>query len=321
MKSIPAAAIHCRLMDAIIRRRGSGDATLVRMSNSFVDCFERSRCAFGLFPVRNRRRRDLNELALACLLCLFAPSAFGATWTVRSQPIRPVNGSPVFFQVKAPVALETLTGTWLGHEIPFSFDQSTKTWFALAGVSFETKPGKYDLQLKGERHGVETALAFTRKVSIAAAHYPKIRAKLTVEGKFTEPSPEQVKHIEEDAKTKQDYLNRITPEREWSGNFAAPAEAENSDVFGSQRIFNDKAQRPHLGLDYRVPTGTPVAAMNAGTVLLARPLYFEGNCVVIDHGQGLLTLYLHLSEFKVTEGEKVKRGQEVGRALISTRRA
>jgi len=52
--------------------------------------------------------------------------------------------------------------------------------------------------------------------------------------------------------------------------------------------------------------------MNDGTVLLARPLYFEGNFVVIDHGQGLLTLYLHLSEFKVKEGDPVKRGQVVG---------
>jgi murein DD-endopeptidase MepM/ murein hydrolase activator NlpD len=52
--------------------------------------------------------------------------------------------------------------------------------------------------------------------------------------------------------------------------------------------------------------------MNDGTVLLARPLYFEGNFVVLDHGQGLLTLYLHLSEFKVKEGDQVKRGQIVG---------
>jgi len=52
--------------------------------------------------------------------------------------------------------------------------------------------------------------------------------------------------------------------------------------------------------------------MNDGTVLLARPLYFEGNCVVIDHGQGLLTLYLHLSEFKVKEGDQIKRGEVVG---------
>jgi murein DD-endopeptidase MepM/ murein hydrolase activator NlpD len=136
--------------------------------------------------------------------------------------------------------------------------------------------------------------------------------QLAVEKKFTEPDPEQQKQIAEGVKIKEDYLGRVTPEREWDGNFAAPVQAENSDVYGSQRIFNGVAQRPHFGLDYRVHTGTPVAAMNDGTVLLARFLYFEGNCVVIDHGQGLLSLYFHLSEIKVREGDPVKRGDIIG---------
>jgi murein DD-endopeptidase MepM/ murein hydrolase activator NlpD len=136
--------------------------------------------------------------------------------------------------------------------------------------------------------------------------------ELTVEKKFTEPSAEQQQQIAEGVKTKDEYLDRVTADRQWDGKFTAPAEAAISDVFGSQRIFNGKAQRPHYGLDFRVPTGTPVRAMNRGTVLLARFLYFEGNCVVIDHGQGLLTLYLHLSEFKVKEGDSVKGGQEIG---------
>jgi murein DD-endopeptidase MepM/ murein hydrolase activator NlpD len=77
-------------------------------------------------------------------------------------------------------------------------------------------------------------------------------------------------------------------------------------------VFNGATKSVHQGLDYRVPPGTPITAVNRGTVILARPLYFEGNCVVIDHGQGLLTLYLHLSELKVKEGDKVERGTEVG---------
>lgn len=194
----------------------------------------------------------------------------------------------------------------------FTFDRKSKMWFVLGGVTFETKPGKYALELHGERKTGTAPLSFSRKFAVAAASYPKIRAKLTVGGKFTEPSPEQLKQIEEDTKTKQEYLGRVTPEREWSGDFRAPVQAETSDVYGSQRIFNGKAERPHWGLDYRVPTGTPVAAMNEGTILLARPLYFEGNCVVIDHGQGLLTLYFHLSELRVKEGDSVKRGQEIG---------
>lgn len=249
------------------------------------------------------------------LLSAGPTSAYAATWSVRAQPTRLVNGSPVLFQVKSPVRLEALKGTWIGHEFSFSLDKKTKTWFALAGVSMETAPGSYALELSGETAAGKTPpqqLSFARNFAVARGKYPKIEVKLSVESKFTEPTPEQQKQIEEAQQIKKDYLNRITSAREWSGSFSAPAEAAISDVFGSERIFNGKTSSPHLGLDFRVPSGTPVAAMNDGTVLLARPLYFEGDLVAIDHGQGLLTLYMHLSEFKVKEGEQVKRGQIVG---------
>jgi murein DD-endopeptidase MepM/ murein hydrolase activator NlpD len=235
-----------------------------------------------------------------------------ASWTVRTEPVRLLNGAPVLFQVKAATKLESLTGTWLGHQLAFSYDATTRTWFALGGVSIETNPGKYPLALNGVRSAGKSAITFTRQLAVARAKYPQIKVELTVEKKFTEPTPEQLEQIAEGVKIKNDYLNRVTPEREWSGKFVAPADAPISDVFGSQRIFNGKAQSPHQGLDFRVPTGTPVDAMNDGTVLLARPLYYEGNFIVIDHGQGFLTLYMHLSEFKVREGEEVKRGQEIG---------
>jgi len=238
--------------------------------------------------------------------------ASAATWTVRAQPARLVNGGPVLFVVKPPAKVESVTGTWLGHQLTFSYDASTKTWFALAGVSIETNPGKYVLELSAQRAATKALSTVTHTLAVARAHYPQIKVELTVEKKFTEPTPEQQEQIAEGVKVKQDYLSRVTPTREWDGNFTAPADATISDVFGSQRIFNGKANSPHLGLDFRVPTGTPVAAMNAGIVLLARFLYYEGGFVVIDHGQGFLTLYLHLSEFKVKEGDQVKRGQIIG---------
>jgi len=253
-------------------------------------------------------------IAILALLASISPVS-AANWSVQKQPARLVNGAPVLFVVKPPVPLESLSGTWLGHEILFSFDATSRMWFALAGVSIETAPGSYALALTGEtRSGKESGkqIEFTRKFAVARAKYPKIKVALSVEGKFTEPNPEQQKQIEEAQQVKKDYLNRVTPEREWSGTFKTPADAAISDVFGSQRVFNGKTSSPHLGLDFRVPSGTPVAAMNDGTVLLARPLYFEGNFVVLDHGQGLLTLYMHLSEFKVKEGDRVKRGQEIG---------
>jgi len=263
---------------------------------------------------RRTHRRVALVLSICTIFSCTALPASAANWTATAQPAPLVNGGPVLFQVKAPATLESLTGTWLGHQVPFSFDKATKTWFALAGISLETAPGSYSLDLIGERPATAATpkVSFSRKFAVTRAKYPKTEVKLTVQGKFTEPSPQQQEQIAEGVKIKEDYLNRVTPAREWDGKFTAPADAAISDVFGSQRIFNGKAQRPHLGLDFRVPSGTPVAAMNDGTVLLARFLYFEGNCVVIDHGQGLLTLYFHLSEFKVKEGDTVKRGQEIG---------
>lgn len=253
----------------------------------------------------------VGNILLAFVFLAALRSWAATTWIVRAEPAKLVNGSPVLFQVKPPAKLDSLSGSWLGHQFPFTYDAATKSWFALGGVSFNTEPGTYTLELTGQPTS-GSALHWKRTFPVAAGVYPKIKVELAVEKKFTEPNPEQLQQAEESKKIKQDYLSRVTQDREWDGAFAAPADAAISDVYGSQRIFNGKAQREHQGLDYRVPTGTPVAAMNQGTVLLARFLYFEGNCVVIDHGQGLLTLYFHLSEIKVKEGDAVQTGQIIG---------
>ena len=213
------------------------------------------------------------------------------------------------FQVRPPARLTGLSAKWLEHEVSFSYDAATKAWYGIAGVSLETRPGNYDLELKGTTsRGSE--ISFSRKITVRRAKYPSVA--VTVAKRYTEPSPEQVERIRQDKTVKQDAFRHTDPEREWSGKFRPPVDASVSDVFGTRRTFNGKVQSMHQGLDYAVPQGTPVAALNAGTVLLASPLYFEGNCVVLDHGQGLLTLYLHLSEIEVKQGERVERGQEIG---------
>ena len=153
-------------------------------------------------------------------------------------------------------------------------------------------------------------MSFIRKITVRLANYPSIA--VTVAKRYTEPSPDQLQRIHEDKTVKQEVFGHTDAEREWSGNFRAPVNAPISDIFGTRRMFNGKVQSMHQGLDYAVPSGTPVSVLNAGTVLLAGPLYFEGNCVVLDHGQGLQTLYLHLSEIKVKPGDRVERGQELG---------
>jgi murein DD-endopeptidase MepM/ murein hydrolase activator NlpD len=210
--------------------------------------------------------------------------------------------------VTTPATLNSLTGTWLGHDLVFDHSAG-KNWFALAGVSLETKPGKYPLKLEGATAKGEK-VQFERTLLVTAAKYPTV--KLTVSKEFTAPSPEQQEKIKADQELKHDVFSRISPEREWSGSFAPPVNAQTSDPFGTRRIFNGVTKSVHQGLDYRVGPDTQVSSVNRGTVILARPLYFEGNCVVIDHGQGLLSLYMHLSELKVKEGQQVERGTPIG---------
>jgi len=231
------------------------------------------------------------------------------SWTIRRQPAQLVNGAPVVIEVVPPVRLTALSAKWLEHQVLFSYDAATKAWYGIAGVSLETRPGTYTLDLKGTTSR-STEIAFSQNITVRAAKYPSIA--VSVAKRFTEPSKEQLERIHQDKAVKQDVFQHTDPEREWSGKFRAPVDVPISDVFGTRRTFNGKVQSMHQGLDYAAPTGTPVSAVNSGTVLLAGPLYFEGNCVVLDHGQGLLTLYLHLSEIKVKQGEQIERGQELG---------
>ena len=247
-------------------------------------------------------------LILIALLSFFAGAANAAPrWTVTYQPTRVVNGTPIMFCVTTPKPGRALSGKWLDHEIVFAFDTTKKAWFGFAGASLETKPGAYLLELRAEMN-TGPALAYKQEIKVQRQRYPRVIV-LKVPQKFTAPDPEQMRVIDHDKQVKAEAFKALTPDREWKGAFQRPVTAEISDVFGVQRVFNGAVQSTHQGLDFRVPTGTPVSAVNAGTVILARPLYFEGNCIVLDHGQGLLTLYLHLSEFRVKEGDQVAKGQ------------
>jgi len=269
-----------------------------------------------------QRHFDSVALLALALLALTANSAASpplpstaSHWTVVIQPARLVNGTPLLFRVTVPKPVHALSANWLGHEIEFTFDATHKSWFALAGVSLETKPGTYPLQLHAETSSEQSAPetpSFEKQVRIERQRYP--RAVLKVPPRYTAPSPEEQQEIEKDKATKDEAFKTLSPDREWKGSFAPPVNATISDVFGVERVFNGSVQSTHQGLDFRVPSGTSVGAVNSGRIILARPLFFEGNCVVIDHGQGLLTLYLHLSKFSVQEGDEIKKGQEIGRS-------
>ena len=236
------------------------------------------------------------------------PSPRSQAMTVSALPQHLVNGGPVFFRVKTSTPLRSLKGNWLGHEIVFDQGEGN-SWFLLAAVSLGTAPGPVPLTLQGTTETGST-IELRHEFAVGKAKYPVVH--LSVSKQFTEPNPQQQATIKQDQEIKHKTFSEVSTERQWSGRFLAPVDAPVSDVFGTRRVFNGATKSVHQGLDYRVPAATPVNAINSGTVILAQPLYFEGNCVTIDHGQGLLSLYLHLSELKVKEGDHVERNQEIG---------
>jgi murein DD-endopeptidase MepM/ murein hydrolase activator NlpD len=227
-------------------------------------------------------------------------------WSAEWEPAKLVNGSPVLFRVTAPLQLSELQGNFLGQEFSFRSSKACHCWYALAGVSLTTKPGTYTLRVAGTgAGGTETAMSYLVRVS--AAHYPFSTIK--VAPAFVEPPKEVQPVVVAADMAKKQAFAATDPNPLWAGPFQRPTETETSGIFGTSRIYNGVKKSQHLGLDFRAGTGTPVHATNAGTVILARPLYFEGNCVMLDHGQGLMTVYMHLSEFKVKEGDMVAAGQ------------
>lgn len=247
-------------------------------------------------------------------LCAFDVSAAkakgkAADFSVRWQPARPVNGSPIVFRVTSLERLKSLSGKWLEHEVFFSSDSRGQVWYGIGGASLETHSGHYPLQLKGAT-GSGKEIRLQRQIVVGKGKYHSIVA--SVPKQYTEPNAEQLHKIDQDKALKERVFSGMTPEREWAGDFRPPVKAPISDVFGTSRTFNGRVQSVHQGLDYAVPEGTPVAALNRGTVVLAQPLFFEGNCVVLDHGQGLLTLYMHLSKIEVKAGDHIASGQKIG---------
>jgi murein DD-endopeptidase MepM/ murein hydrolase activator NlpD len=224
-------------------------------------------------------------------------------------------GSPELIRVAAS-ADATLEGEWLGQKLAFFWSQDRQAWYALAGADVETAVGASSLRIAATLKGTGgstpglSQIDLSRSIEIRAAHYRT--GTLTVSPKFVAPPPEESARIKAEVELKQKVFAASAPQPLWSGDFRAPVHAAPTDSFGTRRTFNGQLASVHKGMDFRAATGTVVRAGNSGVVVLAQPLYFEGNCVVIDHGLGLYTISMHLSRIDVREGQHVSTGERVG---------
>jgi murein DD-endopeptidase MepM/ murein hydrolase activator NlpD len=245
-------------------------------------------------------------VSAALVSALPARAQSGAEVTIT--PAAVVAGSPELISVHEP-ASATVSGEWLGHTLQFFRGRGGHAWYALAGVDVQGAVGSSALRLSA-RLADGTTIDLSRTVEILPAHYRT--ETLDVAPKFVEPGGDEMPRIKAERALKDKVFASSAPEPLWSGNFRAPVHAPPTDSFGTRRMFNGELASVHEGMDFRARPGTPVRASNSGVVVLARPLYYEGNCVVIDHGLGLFTISMHLSRIDVHEGDHVIAGQLLG---------
>ena len=185
-------------------------------------------------------------------------------------------------------------------------------WFALLGIPLDTLPGELEITV------ARGAAVSSKAVAIQPKNYPEQR--LTIKNKRkVEPDPDDLARIERERQTT-DAIKRQFSAMPPETAFDLPAKGPLSSRFGLRRVFNGLPRNPHAGLDVAAGSGAPVTAPADGIVANTGDYFFNGNTVFIDHGQGLVTAYMHLSRIDVSYGQPVKRGEILG-AIGATGRA
>ena len=181
-------------------------------------------------------------------------------------------------------------------------------WVAVVGIPLDTEPGKMIIST----NAAETI------VDIAEHAYREQR--LTVENKsFVNQNQEQLDRIWSERKIIDAVLTSFTDSPIGGLSLAAPVPGTQSSSFGYRRFFNDEPRSPHKGMDISGPDGQAISASRTGVIAATGSYFFNGKTVLIDHGQGFVTLYCHMSEITVEEGQQIETGDTIG-AVGSTGR-
>ena len=244
---------------------------------------------------------------LLLVIVLLLPAVTHA-FEIKLQPAEVAPGD-VFYLNIPEMENARATVKFQGKDISF-YPVEGDRLIALVPVDINTKPGDYTLTIMNG-HEMQTAA-----VTVRSHKFKTIRLTLP-EGKVT-LGPKNLKRAVREAS----LMKKLWPQytgKSWDGIFTAPTNTEVSTLFGVRRIMNEKRTSVHRGMDFRGKAGTPVKAVNSGMVVLNDDLFFGGNTLVIDHGMGLFSVYMHLSKINVAKGEKVSKGQMIGAVGMSGR--
>jgi murein DD-endopeptidase MepM/ murein hydrolase activator NlpD len=241
------------------------------------------------------------------LAALSIASAASATPGIDVWPTSPQPGEAVFVTIEPYYGLTSGSCTWMKKK--YDLVATEEGLQAVLPVPADAKPGGYHVYVTYQRapDGGETRPFLIevrpRKFGVQHLRLPKAQ-----EAKY------------DASVTKREYaligaaLDRETEELHWKRNFIMPVKGRISTQYGLQRYVNGRFSYRHKGVDIAAPMGTPVKAAADGVVSLADDSFvLHGKTIIIDHGGGLSSLYLHLSRIDVSAGEQIKQGQVIGK--------
>ncbi len=179
--------------------------------------------------------------------------------------------------------------------------QRDAEWVAIVGIPLKVEPGNMTLQVGAQEKTIEVGTHAYRE------------QRLTIKNKSqVNPDQKQLDRIFGERKIIDAALNNFRDVTIDGVSLSSPVAGPRSSSFGSRRFFNDQPRSPHSGMDIAATTGTPIIAPRSGIIAATGEYFFNGNTVIIDHGQGFVTMYCHLSEVAVEEGEAVSSGEIIG---------
>ena len=264
-----------------------------------------------VFKPASRVKTRIGWIRLVCVAGLFSlaaqpsPSPANPQLQIRHHARSLGPGEVVRFSLSLPQpAKQVRLKAW--DKTFACFRVSPQHWEGLLGIDLAIPAGDYPVDV--EVDGVLQPRQLMLKV--ASKTFPT--RHLTVDPKFVTPPADELERIRRESRQVASIFKSVTPKRLWNQAFVLPVPGAPTSGFGKRSVLNRQPRSPHSGTDFSAGEGTPVRSPNSGRVVLAAPLYYSGNTVILDHGLGLYSYFGHLSRIEVRKDEEVVTGQVVG---------
>jgi len=229
---------------------------------------------------------------------------------VESFPKVAKQGDVCLVRTSGPASFKSVYGEFNGERFPMAFNNEIGIYEGLIGIDMITLPRTYEIEViatDDENRVYSAALSLrVEKVDFG------IQA-LSLPPSMVDLDAKTLERVNQEARRLEALFQTSRGERLWENVFILPVEGEVSTGFGLNRIINGQQRSQHTGVDLQAEKGTSVLASNHGVVVLVDELFFSGKSVILDHGWGLYSMYFHLSEALVREGNRVRTGAILGR--------